>query len=150
VFRISLVRVRYRSCFLFWEAHVSQWSIASEVSGIIASDGPRIGKRDMLNTVLVTHHEVFFLQRTDVTGKSKGSDFLSPDLLAILKDIGSNKVGLITMDGAAPSLTCMKTIEAKFPLILIQCCSTYAYSLIDKGLFGNKRRIGGSGRRQVP
>jgi hypothetical protein len=35
----------------------------------IASDGVRIPKRDILNTVLVSRYGVFFLKRTDVTGK---------------------------------------------------------------------------------
>jgi hypothetical protein len=38
----------------------------------IPSDGARIDKRDILNTVLVTPDGVFFLKRTDTTDSRKG------------------------------------------------------------------------------
>jgi len=65
----------------------------------------------MINTVLVTPDGVFFLKRTDDTDKRKVVEFLSDDLFPILKDIGPDEVGLISMDGATSCLTWMRTIK---------------------------------------
>jgi hypothetical protein len=65
----------------------SEYLAAQTVPGSIASDGVFIGKRDMMNTVLVTQDGVFILKST---GKRKGGDFLAADLIAVLQDIGRN------------------------------------------------------------
>ncbi len=88
----------------------------------------------MINTVLVTQDGVFFLKSTDATEKSKGGDFLAADLTVVLQDIGPEKVTLIVMDGAAPCLTCMNILKAKFPHIQMQRCATHGCSLIGKDL----------------
>jgi len=104
--------------------------------GSLATDGAKIAKRDMLNTVLVTKDGVDFLKRTDATGMTKDTVMLSQDLVDLIREIGPDKVCLIVMDGASGCIAVMKEIKKIWSHIMIQRCATHGYSLIGKGLSG--------------
>jgi hypothetical protein len=63
---------------------------AASEGGTVVSDGAKLKsrKRGMLNTGLVTHAGVIFLQQTDATGKTKDGEFLRDDYISAIEKAG--------------------------------------------------------------
>ena len=105
------------------------------VKGTLAADGAKNRNRDAINTVLMSSYGRLFLQSTEATGKQKDADDLMHDIeLAIASAGGTETVFAVCMDGASACMSVLAQIEAKYPKIFAQRCSTHAWSLLMKDI----------------
>lgn len=112
------------------EVKKSLLSGLSYVGGTLRNDGVKWGKRNLINSVLITATGSFFAQSTDATGHHKDAKYLLQDVISAINAVGQENVFIVALDGACKATTKMIWDMPSLHMIFPQRCTTHGCNLL--------------------
>ena len=109
-------------------------SLIQATGGTLVSDGAKNRRRNALNTSLQTSKGSYFVQSTDASGIYKSAEYLAEDIAKAYLVICIKNVFVLCMDGACEKT--LRLVDAKYPKVFGQRCSTHGSSLLMSGIGG--------------